>query len=573
VKKRFPKDGFEIYRILARLMSLAAWILSLAVLALPSGQEVTPERIAAAEPQNWLTYGGNYQAWRYSPLEQIDAANVKHLQVAWAFQLGEVDFGLQSTPLVADGVLYVIGPKNRVFALDAATGKKLWHYFYPVPKKRVVYGHQNRGVALGHGHVYFGTADNFVVALDAETGKEAWKVNVEDSSYFGCNVTGAPVVVKDMVVVGSTGGDSAHRGHIVAFDGKTGKLRWRFNTVPGPGEKGNETWAGESWKYGGGAAWMTGSYDAELDLLYWGIGNPAADLYGEARKGQNLYTDCVVALDPDTGEVVWYFQEIPHDLWDYDSAYEAILVDALLDGRERKLLVHPNKGGYVYVVDRANGAFVAAWAFSETINWTSGLDEKGVPQNRNEPVVGEAKLICPNPAGARSWNQASYSPKVNLLFNVGIEWCSMLTAREEEPQMGEVFLGGEFGKALPPPGREIESRLAAHDPVTGELKWSRPSKYPLLGSILSTGGGLVFYGDPEGWFYALDERNGVELFRFNTGAGHRGSPVSYAVNGKQYVVTPSGWGSLVSAWYPRIWPEAEAFTAGATLFAFTLPEE
>ena len=340
---------------------------------------------------------------------------MKRLKVAWAFQLGDVQMGLQATPLVDDGTLYVIGPKNRVFALDAATGERRWHYFYNMPQKYPLYGHQNRGVALGHGNVYFGTVDNFVVALDAKSGEEAWKVEVEDSSYFGCNITGAPIVVKDMVVVGSTGGDSAHRGHIVAFDAKTGRLRWRFNTIPGPGEKGHETWSGESWKYGGGAAWMTGSYDPELDLLYWGIGNPAADLYGAARKGNNLYTDCVVAIDPDAGEVVWYFQEIPHDVWDYDSAYETILIDTVLDGRERKLLVHPNKGGYMYVLDRTNGAFVAAWAFSETINWTSGLDENGIPQNRNEPVVGEAKLLCPNAAGARSWNQASYHPGKNLL--------------------------------------------------------------------------------------------------------------------------------------------------------------
>jgi alcohol dehydrogenase (cytochrome c) len=550
------------------------WFLWLAFLA-PAplfGQEVTPERIAG-EPHNWLTYGGNYQAWRHSPLDQIDASNASRLKVAWAFQLGDVEMGLQSTPLVSDGVLYVIGPKNRVFALDGASGKRVWHYFYPVPEKVVPYGHQNRGVALGHGHVYFGTADNFVVALDAKTGEEAWKVEVESASYFGCNITGAPIVVKNLVIVGSTGGDSAHRGHIVAYDGKTGKLRWRFNTIPGPGEKGNETWKGDSWKYGGGAAWLTGSYDPDLDLLYWGIGNPAADLYGEAREGQNLYTDCVVALDPDTGEVAWHFQEIPHDLWDYDSAYEAILVDAVLDGRERKLLVHPNKGGYFYVLDRASGAFVAAWAFSETINWTSGLDEKGVPQNRNEPILEEAKLICPNAVGARSWNQASYSPKTNLLFNVGIEWCSMAMAREQEPRMGEPYLGGEFGRVVPAPGREIASRLAAHHPLTGAVKWSRPTRYPLLASILSTAGGLVFYGDPEGWFYALDEKDGHELFRFNTGAGHRGSPVSYAVNGKQFVVTPSGWGSLVAAWYPALWPEAAGLTAGATLFAFTLPEE
>lgn len=537
------------------------------------GMLLLPPLASGQDPEGWTTYGGNHEAWRYSPLDQVDRSNVGRLKVAWAFQLGDVESGLQSTPLVADGVLYVVGPKNRVFALDAATGERRWHYFHTMPETPPVYGNQNRGLALGHGHVYLGTADNFVIALDQETGEEAWRVNVEDTSYYGCNITGAPIVVKDMVIVGSTGGDSAHRGHIVAFDGRTGKLRWRFNTIPGPGEKGHETWEGDSWKYGGGAAWMTGSYDAELDLLYWGIGNPASDLYGANREGQNLYTDCVVAIDPDTGEVVWYYQEIPHDVWDYDSAYEAILIDTVLNGRERKLLVHPNKGGYMYVIDRTNGEFVTAWAFSETINWTSGLDEHGTPQNRNEPVLGEAKRICPNAAGARSWNQASYNPESGLVFNPAVEWCSMVVAREQEPEVGEVFLAGEFGEVVPPLDRPITSRVAAHDPVTGDVKWQRPSKYPLLSSILSTGGGLVFYGDPEGWFYALDEDNGAELFRFNTGAGHRGSPVSYAIEGKQYVVTPSGWGSLVSQWYPQIWPEAEGLTAGATLFAFTLPEE
>lgn len=537
---------------------------ALLVPSLLSGQE---------DAASWPTYGGNHQAWRYSPLAQIDRTNVGRLRVAWAFQLGEVESGLQSTPLVDDGVLFVVGPKNRVFALDAATGERRWHYFHPMPDEVPVYGHQNRGVALGHGHVYLGTADNFVVALDRETGEETWRVNIEDTSYYGCNITGAPIVVKDMVIVGSTGGDSAHRGHIVALDGKTGKLRWRFNTIPGPGEKGNETWEGDSWKYGGGAAWMTGSYDAELDLLYWGIGNPASDLYGANREGTNLYTDCVVAIDPDSGEVVWYFQEIPHDVWDYDSSYEVILIDTVFNGRERKLLVHPNKGGYMYVIDRTSGEFVTAWAFSETINWTSGLDEHGIPQDRNEPVLGEAKRICPNAAGARSWNQASYNPGSKLLFNPAVEWCSMVIAREQEPVMGEVYLSGEFGEFVPPLDRPITSRIAAHDPVTGEVRWTRATKYPVLSSILSTAGGLVFYGDPEGFFFALDDETGKELYRFNTGAGHRGSPVSYAVGGKQYIVTPSGWGSLVSDGFPQIWPEADALTAGATLFAFTLAEE
>lgn len=545
------------------------------VSALASSQNVTSERLvnASSEPESWLSYGGNYSAWRHSALDQIDRTNVSELKVAWAFQLGDVEGGLQATPLVADGTMYLIGPNNRVFALEAATGRRRWSYFHSFPADAVpIYTAQNRGVALGHGQVYFGTADNFVIALDAKTGEEVWKVNVEDSKRFGCNITSAPIVIKDLVIVGSTGGDSAHRGHIVAFDAKTGRLRWRFNTIPGPGEKGNETWSGDSWKLGGGAAWMTGSYDPELDLLYWGIGNPSSDLYGEGRLGENLYSDCVVAIDPDTGEVVWHFQEVPHDVWDYDSAYEAILVDMPVNGTMRKLLLHPNKGGYFYVLDRTDGSFIAAWAFSDSINWTTGLDENGVPQGRYEPVLGKATRICPNAAGARSWNQASYDPEASLIFNIGVEWCSMVLAREQEPEIGEAFLAGEFGKVVPPEGRDITTQLMAHHPLTGERKWSYSSKYPLLASVLSTAGGLVLTGDPAGQFFALDAATGKKLWSFETGSGHRGSPIAYAVEGKQFIAAPSGWGSLVAAWFPGIWPETEDFTSGATVFAFTLPE-
>jgi alcohol dehydrogenase (cytochrome c) len=555
---------------LRKLLFVALFFPVLAIRA----QEVTMERLnnSEKEPHNWLTYGGTYKAWRYSPLNQINASNVQKLSAAWAFQLGEVEGGLQCTPLVSDGVMYLIGPNNRVFALDAATGKKIWGYGYKYPRnERFGYGHFNRGLALAHGNVYFGSLDNFVVALDAKTGEEVWKVNVEDAKKFGCNITGAPIVVKDMVIVGSTGGDSAHRGHIVAYEGKTGKLRWRFNTIPGPGEKGNETWLGDSWKYGGGAAWMTGSYDPDLDLLYWGIGNPAADFYGEARQGTNLYTDCIVALKAATGEVAWHFQEVPHDLWDFDSAYECILIDLPVNGKPRKLLLHPNKGGYMYVVDRTNGEFVAGWKYMENVNWTTGLDDKGVPQGRKEPVVGATTLICPNWGGARSWNHATFHPRTGLLYNIGTEWCGDYLANKAEPREGRGYLGG-FVRLKPLPNGKIVNHLDAHDPITGKKRWSYESKYPLMASLLSTGGDLVFAGDPEGFFFALDARSGKRLWSFNTGSGHRGSPISYAINGKQYIATPSGWGSLAAAGLGELWPEARQFTAGATMFVFTLPE-
>src|SRR5262249_19975395 len=305
---------------------------ALAVIASASAED-------GATQENWPTYGGSYRAWRYSALDQIHTGNVKRLAPVWAFQTGDPEHGLQATPIVIGGVLYLSTSRNWVFALDAGTGRLLWEYRYPLPKQVPLYGFQNRGVAVGHGRVFMGTADNHVVALDQKTGRELWRVNVEDTKQCGCNITGAPLVVKDKVIVGGTGGDSAHRGYLTAFHAATGHLAWRFYTIPGPGEKGHETWPGESWKYGGGATWMTGPFDPELTLVYWGVGTAAADLYAGARRGDNLYTASVIALDADTGRLRWYYQEVPQDMWDYDSSYECLLIDAPVKGRPRKLLV------------------------------------------------------------------------------------------------------------------------------------------------------------------------------------------------------------------------------------------
>ncbi len=536
------------------------------------GEEIDSKRLieAANEPENWMTYSGTYNAWRYSPLDQINRKNVDRLVPVWVFQTGIVDGGFSCTPLVADGVMYITSPWNRVFALDAVTGKELWHYYYPVPKEfGLLYGPWNRGVALGHGLVYMGTIDNHLLALDAETGEEVWKVEIEDVDQCGCNITGAPLVVKDKVIVGVTAGDSAHRGYLNAFNAKTGRHAWRFWTIPAPGVEGNETWNGDSWKYGGGSTWMTGSYDADLNLLYWGVGNPAADFYGEDREGDNLYTDSIVALDPDSGELKWYHQEIPHDVWDWDAAYECVLLDLKVEGVKRKLLVNPNKGGYTWVMDRTNGEFINAWPLAENINWISGIDSNGQLLDRLEPAVGEQTIICPSIGGGRSWNHAAYSPKTGLFYTTGIEWCQNLTVQEEKPKPGEVFMGGLFELRRTPEG-EAWGHFDAYDPVSGKKKWSYRSKYPLLASAVATGGNLVFTGDPEGDFFALDAVTGKKVWSFNTGSGHRGSPMTYAVDGKQYIAVPAGWGSAVAGLMPQIWPEMEDFTSGCALFVFAL---
>ena len=534
--------------------------------------EVTTQRLnnSAKEPQNWLTYSGDYKAWRYSTLDQINKSNVKKLRPVWIHQNGKLEGGYSPTPLIADGVMYLTSPWNRVFALDAATGKEIWHYYYPAPKEMgLIYGPWNRGVALGHGLVFMGTVDNHLVALDAKTGNEVWNVTIESRKECGCNITGAPLVVKDKVIVGVTGGDSAHRGYLNAFHAKTGKRAWRFWTIPGKGEPGNETWEGDSWKYGGGSTWLTGSYDSELNLVYWGVGNPAADFYGDGRKGANLYTDSVIALDADTGKLKWYNQLIPHDVWDWDAGYELVLLDVNVEGRPRKILISPNKGGFTWVLDRRTGEFLNAWPIADNINWISGIDKKGNLLNRLEPKVGVPTTVCPSIGGGRSWNHGAYSPKTGLFYQTGIEWCQQVTVQKEEARPAETFFGGvfELRKALK---GESGGHFAAYDPVTGKRVWQYKSRYPLLASALATAGDLVFTGDPEGYFMAFDAANGEKLWSFQTGSGHRGSPVTYQVNGKQYIAVPAGWGSAVGGLMPQLWPEVEDFPAGCALVVFAL---
>ena len=555
---------------------LATAVLSIALL--PTSTPLFAQGTGA----DWPSYGGTHAAWRYSKLDGINTANVRKLVPVWAFQTGDYENGLQATPIVIDGVMYLSTSRNWVYALNAATGKIVWRYQYGESalrwrsegKARVPYTSQNRGVAVAHGLVFMGTHDNHLVAVDQNTGREVWNVAVGDIKQCGCNISAAPLVVKDKVVVGGTGGDSAYRGNLTAFDAKTGRFAWRFYTIPGPGESGHETWSGDSWKYGGGAPWMTGSYDPELNLIYWGTGNAAADLDGAARKGDNLYTASVVALDADSGKLKWYYQEVPHDQWDYDAAYECILVDLAVRGRVRKLLVHLTKTGYTFVLDRTNGEIVKIWPFGEGMNWVQGITEDGKLVGRNEPKPGKPTLICPSVYGAKSWNQAAFSPRSGLLFTPTAQLCNEMFVRAQPPKEGKPYSGG-FWRFKKPEGVENFASIAAFDPLTGEKRWEYPYKYLLAASVLATAGDLIFSGDVEGAFFALDARSGEKLWSFQTGSGHRGSSVSYAVGGRQYVATPSGWGSYAKTLL-SLFPELTAIgggRGGATLYAFALPEE
>ncbi len=479
--------------------------------------------------------------------------------------------------------MYLITARLHVFALDAETGKVKWHYDYGTPAPGLAGSQydfvQNRGVAVGNGKVFFGTKDNFMVALDAETGRQVWKTSMDDPKQCGCNITAAPLVVKDKVIVGGNGGDQAHRGYLTALDTATGRIAWRWYVVPGAGEKGNETWKGDSWRFGGGAPWLTGSYDPELDLLYWGTGNAAADFYdaervpaGESKaRDVNLYTASVVALDPDTGELQWHFQEVPDDVWDFDSAYEVLLMDRQINGRMRKILVHMNKSGLTFVLDRETGEYLGSYNVPEVFDWITGVTEDGVLVGRNEPVLGETKSFCPSAAGAKSWNSTAYSPRTGYHYIPVNEICTDITPNDNPAVEGGNFMNGAFPLKLAP-NRETYSHVDAWDPVTGKRVWSVPYRLVLMSSMLATGGDLVFTGDPEGNFFALNAKTGEKLWSFNTGAGHRGAAVSYSVNGRQYIATTSGWHmSVVGGAAIGLFPE-ENFRLGSTLVVFALPE-
>lgn len=524
-----------------------------------------------ATTKDWPSYGGTARAWRYSALDQINGSNVKSLVPAWVFQTGDYADGLEATPIVIDGVMYVSTASSWVIALDAATGKLIWEYRHPPSAVRSADGRQNRGVAVGAGKVFLGTFDNHLVALDQKTGREAWNVEVEPAKYCNCSITGAPLVVKNEVIAGVTGGDSFHRGYLNAFDVQTGRLKWRFYTIPGPGEPGHDTWPGDSWKTGGGSTWMTGSYDAGLNLLYWGVGNAAADFDSSDRRGADLYTASIVALNPDTGKLVWYNQLIPRDVWDFDAVFELILADLPWQGSERKLLFQFSKSGVLWALDRTNGKFLAAWPFVKNLNWVTGIAKTGELIGRREPEFGKAKLICPSIMGGKSWNQASFSPQTGLFYVAGMEMCNDLTAKHQEPQEGTSSFGGGF-RIKPPPDGPNRGFVAAVDPATGKRLWTFDQKHFLLASVLSTAGGLVFTGNPEGEFFALDARTGQKLWSFQTGGGHRGSSVSYEVNGRQYIATPAGWGSLVGGAFGGVWPDAPLPRAGSSVFAFALPQ-
>ncbi len=547
----------EIENLIAYLVTLRGRDAAKTATVPPLPGGVTYERLlnAKAEPHNWLMYWGDYQGTHYSSLSSITPRNVTQLRSAWAAPVPG-DTVSESTPLVVDGIMYGTsgGSPRTVTAMDARTGRQIWRFVRPQKVRNpgetdVV----NRGVAiLGH-RLFVGTNDAALLCLDARTGLLLWEVQVADTME-GFNITSPPLIVKDKIIVGHAGGEYALRGFLDAYD-VTGKRLWRFYTIPATGEYGNETWKGDSWKTGGGGTWLTGTYDPELNTLYWPIGNPAPMTDRSVRgDGDNLFTDSVVALDPDTGQRKWHYQFTPNDGHDWDSTEDMVLVDRLWHGQRRKLLMHADRNGHFYVLDRTNGAFLAGTPFIHQ-TWNRGFDEKGRPV----PIPGSNSspegsfLVYPTPGGATNFASPSYSPITGLFYLEYNEAGAQYISAPQVPQKGREYLGNSSARPLPrgPNDPAPNAGIKALDPETGKTVWDfKLFQGSLTNGVLATGGGVLFASSRDGNIIALDAMTGKHLWHYQTGGNHAAAPISYAINGRQYI----------------------ALTAGNVLFSFGLPE-
>ena len=527
-------------------MRLKFLILSILTMVMPSVlfAQASYERIVNAdqEPEHWLTHSGNYASHRHTTLDQITRDNVDQLKVAWVYQVRRSGF-IETTPLVVDGVMYLTEPPSTVAALDLRTGRRLWSWSPVLPNNVVTIGFPsvNRGVALLDDMVYVATLNAHLVALDAKSGAVRWDVEVADNAH-GYAFTLAPLALDGKIIVGVSGGETGIRGFIDAYDAKTGDRAWRFYTIPGAGEPGNDTWGGESWKTGAGATWLTGTFDPALNLLYWGIGNPGPDWNGDMRPGDNLYTCSVVALDPDTGTLKWHFQFTPHDTHDWDANQIPILVDADWNGQPRKLIVTANRNAFYYVLDRETGEFLHAEAYARQ-TWAKGHEKDGRPivLPNTEPTE-EGTLVYPSLQGATNWFSPSYSPQTNMFYVAVREMGAYYFKTDVDYEPGQPFMGGGE-QALS--GDEAYGAIRGLDVLTGEKKWEFRLHTPPWAGVMSTAGKLVFGGTNEGNIFALDAETGGLLWEFQAGGTVRTNPMAYALDGKQYIVTAAGNGVFV----------------------------
>lgn len=509
---------------------------------------VTAARLTHPEPGNWLMYRRTYDSWGYSPLKQIDAGNVAQLKPLWSFSTG-VEEAHESPPLVNDGVMFITTPRNQVLALDARSGDLIWRYRRELPADLFQLHPTNRGVALYGDRVYLATVDAFLVALDARTGAVIWEKPVENY-LAGYYMTMAPLVVDGKIMVGVSGGEFGVRGFIEAFDAGSGESLWKTYTVPGPGEPGHESWPGETWKRGGVPVWITGSYDPDTQLAYWGTGN-AGPWMGDQRAGDNLYATSVIALDVASGQIRAHHQYHWNDSWDWDEVAAPLLIDLPHNGKLQKSLVHAGRNGYLWVLERSahDIRFVSAQPYVRQNVFTKLDAETGRPEydSTKVPHSGGRSEFCPSLWGGKDWPPTAYNPDTGYLYIPANEnLCSAFTGEKAKYRRGELYMGVPFAKieVLPTPeAREHIGELQAWDLKTGKRVWTSKFKSHNWGPVLTTAGGLVFAGGTnDRYFRAFDAKDGKILWQQRTNSGVVGVPTSYSLDGKQYVAVQSGWG-------------------------------
>ena len=516
-------------------------LLTMAAVSLLHAQSITNKDLldGLANPARWLTYSGDYTGRRFSPLTQITPANAGRLAAQWTFQNGVVN-KFEATPIVIDGVMYVTGALNHAWAVDARTGRQIWHYQRQLPQGlKVCCGMVNRGFAVYGDRLFMATLDAHFVALEMKTGKVIYDIEMAPAK-DGFAATGAPLVVKDKVIAGIAGGEFANRGFLDAYNPETGERVWRFYTIPAPGEPGSDSWTGEIWQRGGGPTWLTGSYDPQLNLLYWGVGNPNPDWDGESRPGDNLYTGSLVALDPDTGTLKWHYQYTPHDTHDWDANEVPVLADITINGRPRQVVMMANRNGFFYVNDRVTGEFIRARPFVHT-TWSNEIGRDGRPVlNPGQEPTEAGTVTCPGLYGGTNFQSPSFDPTRGLFFVTARETCMRFIRRPLSPTAapGSLTLGGSAALVSEPV--KSSGALRAIDPTTGETKWEIAYDDAGWAGVLATAGGVVFSADHEGTFFAADSTTGKKLYSYQTGAAIYAPPTSYQLDGRQYVVMPSG---------------------------------
>ncbi len=488
---------------------------------------------------DWPSYDGQPQGNRYSAMDQINAANVSHLAPKWVFTLNNTS-PLETTPVVVEGVMYVTSA-NECYAVDAGSGRQIWHF--QRPKTEGLTGNaragMNRGVAITGDRLFMVTDNAHLLSLSRATGEILWETEMADW-HINYNATSAPLAVNHLVISGTAGGEQGVRGFVAAYDQSTGKEAWRFWTVPKPGEPGSETWTGKGIEHGGAPAWFTGTFDPETNTVYWPTGNPGEDYNGDERAGDNLYSDCILALDAGTGKLKWHYQTTPHDLWDWDATETPVLVDATWHGQPRKLLLQANRNGFFYVLDRADGKLLLAKPFVQKLTWASGVGPDGRPVKLpNHEPTAQGASVCPSQEGGTNWFSPSFNPATGFLYVQSLERCSVYYKRSEEWAAGHSFLGGTMRI---PRDDKSGKLLRALDIQTGEVKWELPEiGYGFSwGGTLTTAGGIVIFGEDSGALVAADAKTGKPLWSFQTGALWKASPMTYMFNRKQYVAIAAG---------------------------------